>query len=116
MPLHGDRFLIPREVWTEYANLVARLLPSRQAVNALTTILEGPFEIRWVLEPKELVAIVGMAQSVDQKIARVRRRSLSLVDLVVCAVAARFREGILTFDEGIKEAVRLRCFPGARLA
>lgn len=115
VPLGGDRFLVPREIWTEFADVAMRLAP-RGAERILTSAQEGPFDIQAVLDADEYAGLIARSHAAQAAARRAGRRPLSLFDLVVCSVAQRFREEILTFDNGIVEAVRTRAFPGARLA
>lgn len=116
VPLHGDRFLVPWEVWVEYADVLMRALPPDLVEQALASTLEGPFEIRHVLEPQDFPKLAGRSGKIQARMAGSRRKPMSFFDLVVCLVAERYRDAILTYDQGIMAAIRGQLFPGARLA
>lgn len=115
-PLHGDRFLIPWEIWIEFVDVLLRVLPLKTAAQVLASTLEGPFEVRAVLQPEEFPILAAKSEKLRQAVSRTAGKGLSIFDLVVCTVAGRFREAILTFDGGITAAVKARLFPGARIA
>lgn len=114
--LAGDRFLIPLEIWTEYADVVIRLAPPSQVSDLLASTASGPFGVQPVFRPEEYPWLARRAVHARATLARSRRKPLSFFDVVVCAAAERFREPILTFDDGITDAIRAKLFPGARLA
>lgn len=114
-PLVGDRFLVPFEVWVEYAQTILRRLEPPLAESVLRDILAGPFIVQKVTEPEDHADFVSVAGPAQARLRAGGRRPLSFIDLVVCQLAKRYHESILTFDEGIKFAVQSRLFPGARL-
>lgn len=112
-PLHGDQLLIPWEVWLEFVQLMLR--SAREAQPVLESIQEGPFDIQRLLSPTDLQSIVALEPRIRRELANHGHRPLTVFDLIVCFLAQRHRDRILTFDRGIIEAVRLRLFPGARI-
>lgn len=115
-PLHGDRFLIPWEVWVEYVEVLMRVLPANPVEQALSSTLAGPFEVRKILDARDFLGIAERAQRIRAHSALSGGKPMSIFDVVVCSIAERYREAILTFDQGIVEAVRSKLFPGARIA
>lgn len=115
LPL-GDRLLVPWEVWVEFLDVMARVLPADRLRDVGASVLRGPFQVQRVLSEKDLLELAARCRTLQSRPLRPGRRPLSLVDVVVCGVAERFREEIFTFDEGIVEAVRAKLFPGARIA
>lgn len=114
--LVGDRFLVPSEIWAEYADVVLRLAVPSRVRDVLRSTLEGPFDVQSILRAKDYALVAERAVGARTWAARMSRRPLSVFDLVVCFVAERFREPVLTFDEGMAAAIRAKLFPGARLA
>ena len=114
-PLIGDRFLVPWEIWIECCQTLMRMVPGRQAAAAVSSVLHGPFHVDKVLSAEEIAALVARSEAVQRVLKRLGHRPLSLFDLIVCAVAQRYRESILTFHEGMIAAVQHRLFPGARI-
>ena len=115
-PLYGDALLIPWEIWVEYSQALLRRLPARIAEVQMSNILSGPFQIRAFLSAPDLVEIARRHPAIQERIRKMGRKPLSLFDLAVLFVAAQRRDSILTFDEGIRAAVRAKMFPGARIA
>jgi predicted nucleic acid-binding protein len=116
-PLHGDRLLIPWEIWIEFCNVLATRLASTDAREVMEAIASGPFDIRHVLTVEDTVEILNDLEDVRKRMEGDRIPSvLTFFDLVVCRLAQRFKEGILTFDQGIVRAVKASLFPGARIA
>lgn len=113
IPLHGDRLVVPWEIWLEFAQLMLRSTPEAQRV--LESVRDGPFDIQQLISSADLQTLVALEPRVRRELARRDLRPLSLFDLIVCLIAQRHRDRILTFDQGIVEAIRLRLFPGARI-
>lgn len=115
-PLYGDRFLIPWEIWTEYCHYVALHFDAPVAGKMARSILDGPFQVENALDSSAACDVLAHAGPVQAKVKALGFRPLTFFDLVVGSLAARFKESVLTFDEGIKAAIRARAFPGARLS
>ncbi len=91
-------------------------MPSAEAARSLASVLEGPFDVQKVLTAEEIRDLVDRSHGVQERLRRRGAKPVSLFDLVVLTLAARYREGILTFDEGMLAAIRGKMFPGARVA
>lgn len=114
--LRTEHLLVPWEVWVEFCEVIQRFADARRARAVLDSVLAGPFEIRRLLEAEELAEMVASAEPLQTRLARAGRKPLSLFDLVVCRVAQRLKESILTFDSSIMLAVQSKWLPGTRLA
>lgn len=114
--LTGDRFLIPPEVWAEHMQVLLRRFAPPDVGAFMRNLLEGPFIVEPGVASADTVALVGKAGEVFAWCREQGRPPLTIFDLIVCWTAQRFREAILSFDDGIREAVRARLFPGARIA
>lgn len=112
----GDRLLIPGEVWVEFVDVMARLLPPEKLEEIGGSVLKGPFQVQPLMQAEGLMKLAARGKHLQSASRRRGRKPLSIFDLVVCGTAERFREGVLTFDEGIIEVVRAKLFPGARIA
>lgn len=113
-PLSGQRLLVPCEVWQEFSQVTMRTWPPEEAKKRLADARAGPFDIRHATSPDDLPHWVGAARPVQQHLEKLGRKPMTLVDFVVCRLAQRLREAVLTFDEGMGEALANHVFPGAR--
>ena len=113
--LAGHPLWIPAEIWLEFCELTGRSLGGL-AKMFQNSVLEQPFQIRAFLDPTDLVRLTERNEQLRPLLLRAGLSPLSLFDLVVCLVAQRLNDAILTFDQGIIWAVRNRHFPGARIA
>jgi predicted nucleic acid-binding protein len=107
---------IPAEIWFEFLWVASRVLNGRRLREIAANLLEGPYRVQPSLKPQDVAEIASEHADVNDRLARLKLGALSLYDHVVCVVAARRKDEILTFDDGIVAAVRAKLFPGARIA
>lgn len=106
---------VPAEIWFEFLWVASRVLNSRRLREIASNLLDGPYRVQPSLKPEDAAGIACDHADVNERLARLKLGPLSLYDHVVCVVAARRKDEILTFDEGIIAAIRAKLFPGARI-
>lgn len=106
---------IPAEVWVEFCEVTGRFMGAA-AKMFQASVLEQAYQVRKFLEPEDLVRLTERNEALKPLMRKADLAPLTLSDLVVCLVAQRLNDAILTFDQGIIWAVKNRHFPGARIA
>lgn len=113
--LFGDRLLIPAEVWVEFCEFIGLRASRDEATVTLENVRKGPFAVESLLDHDQIADIALRLRSHAESLALADLRPLTLTDAVVCELASRFRESVLTFDRGMMHAIQEGLFPGARL-
>jgi predicted nucleic acid-binding protein len=114
-PRHGDRFLVPWEIWLEFCQVLMRTQPEHHIREATARLRRGPFHIDRVLDEDDLSQIAATSARAQKAVQSMGHRPLTVFDLVVLTIAARFKENVYTFDQSMIAAIRQGLFPGARL-
>ncbi|MBI2077901.1 MAG: PIN domain-containing protein [Euryarchaeota archaeon] len=114
-PALRDGIQIPAEIWLEYCYLLARST-TKARTELLSHLLSGPFHVRKGLDPEDIAALAARSVDVQRRIQAAGKKPLSFFDLLLCLIAQRLGESVLTFDGAMVDAVRAKFFPGARIA